>query len=154
NRPPRRRALAPANAALTSGCQSRSYRAMRTAYRVAAIVVAIVFLIVLTLLAHYQNGVPPHQEQHLPGGEPATMYLPGSSNPPGPDNPFFRPFPSPLSRDRLQSSSSTGSRPIASTPVRWRGESRRMAMALSPSMCAGTVRIETPLTKARAAMGC
>jgi pimeloyl-ACP methyl ester carboxylesterase len=66
---------------------------MRTAYRAAAVVVAILFLGIVTRVAHYQNGVPPHQDQYLPGGEPATFYLPGSSNQPGPGNPFFQTFP-------------------------------------------------------------
>ncbi len=68
---------------------------MRTAYRAAVVVVAIVFLLVLTRLVHFQNGVPPHEDRYLPGGEPATMYLPGSSNLPGPDNPFFQSIPKP-----------------------------------------------------------
>jgi dienelactone hydrolase len=68
---------------------------MRTAYRLAAIVVAVIFLIVLMPLAHYQNGAPPHEDRSLPGGEPATFYLPGTSNQPGPDNPFFQTFPKP-----------------------------------------------------------
>jgi len=46
---------------------------MRTAYRAAVVVAAIVFLLILTRLAHYQNGVPPHEDRYLPGGEPATM---------------------------------------------------------------------------------
>ena len=68
---------------------------MRTIYQAAVVIVAIVFLLIVTRLAHYQNGVPPHQDQYLPGGEPATLYLPGSSNQPGPDNPFFQSFPKP-----------------------------------------------------------
>jgi len=44
-------------------------------------------------LAHYQNGAPPHQDVTLAGGMPATMYLPGTNNQPGPDNPFFDSFP-------------------------------------------------------------
>ncbi len=75
--------------------QTLSYRRMRTAYRAAVVVVAIVFLLVLTRLVHFQNGVPPHEDRYLPGGEPATMYLPGSSNLPGPDNPFFQSIPKP-----------------------------------------------------------
>lgn len=59
-------------------------------------VVAIVFLLVVMRLAHYQNGVPPHEDRYLPGGEPATLYLPGTSNLPGPDNPFFQSFPKPV----------------------------------------------------------
>ncbi len=80
---------------MTSGPRSRIYRRMRTAYRAAVVVVAILFLLIVTRLAHYQNGLPPHQEQYLPGGEPSTLYLPGSSNQPGPDNPFFQSFPKP-----------------------------------------------------------
>jgi dienelactone hydrolase len=80
---------------LTSARRSRSYRRMRTIYQAAVVVVAIVFLLIVTRLAHYQNGVPPHQDQYLPGGEPATLYLPGSSNQPGVDNPFFQSFPRP-----------------------------------------------------------
>ena len=80
---------------MTSRRRSRSYRRMRTIYQAAVVVVAIVFLLIVTRLAHYQNGVPPHQDQYLPGGEPATLYLPGSSNQPGPDNPFFQSFPKP-----------------------------------------------------------
>ena len=76
--------------------QSLSYRRMRTVYRAAVVVAAIVFLLVLTRLAHYQNGVPPHEDRYLPGGEPATFYLPGTSNLPGPDNPFFQSFPKPV----------------------------------------------------------
>lgn len=71
---------------------------MRTAYRAAVVVVAIIFLLILIRLAHYQNGVPPHQDLYLPGGEPATMYLPGSSNQPGPDNPFFQTLPKPAAQ--------------------------------------------------------
>jgi dienelactone hydrolase len=71
---------------------------MRTAYRSAVVVAAIIFLLVLTRLAHYQNGVPPHEDRYLPGGEPATLYLPGSSNLPGPDNPFFQSFPKPAAQ--------------------------------------------------------
>ncbi|HWN58585.1 MAG TPA: alpha/beta fold hydrolase, partial [Methylomirabilota bacterium] len=80
---------------MTSARRSRSYRRMRTIYQAAVVVVAIVFLLIVTRLAHYQNGVPPHQDQYLPGGEPATLYLPGSSNQPGLDNPFFQSFPRP-----------------------------------------------------------
>ena len=69
---------------------------MRTAYRVAVAVVAVIFLLIVTRLAHYQNGVPPHQDRYLPDGEPATMYMPGSSNQPGPDNPFFQSIPKPI----------------------------------------------------------
>lgn len=71
---------------------------MRTAYRTAVAVASIVFLLVLARLAHYQNGVPPHEDRYLPDGEPATMYLPGSSNEPGPDNPFFQGFPKPAAQ--------------------------------------------------------
>ena len=80
---------------MTSRRRSRSYPRMRTIYQAAVVVVAIVFLLIVTRLAHYQNGVPPHQDQYLPGGEPATMYMPGSSNQLGPDNPFFQSFPKP-----------------------------------------------------------
>ena len=68
---------------------------MRRAYRVAAIVVAAIFLITLMPLAHFQNGAPPHQDETLPGGIPATMYLPGASNQPSEDNPFYQTFPKP-----------------------------------------------------------
>lgn len=71
---------------------------MRTAYRISAVVVALVFLLVLTRLSRYQNGVPRHEDRVLPGGEPATLYLPGSSNEPGPANPFFNIFPSPVAQ--------------------------------------------------------
>jgi dienelactone hydrolase len=81
---------------LTSTPQSRIYRRMRTAYRAVVVVAAIIFILIVTRLAHYQNGLPPHQDQFLPGGEPATMYLPGSSNQPGPGNPFFQSFPKPV----------------------------------------------------------
>jgi len=67
----------------------------RTAYRVGAIAVAVIFLITLMPLAHFQNGAPPHQDRTLPGGIPATMYMPGATNQPGPDNPFFQTFPKP-----------------------------------------------------------
>jgi dienelactone hydrolase len=69
---------------------------MRTAYRAAAVLIAIVFLVVVTRLVHYQHGLPPHEDQELPGGMPATLYLPGSSNQPGPGNPFFQTFPKPV----------------------------------------------------------
>src|SRR5215469_9755257 len=68
---------------------------MRTAYRAAVLVAALVFLLILMRLAHDQNGVPSHEDRYLPGGEPATLYLPGTSNLPGPDNPFFQSFPKP-----------------------------------------------------------
>ncbi len=68
---------------------------MRRTYRIAASAVAVIFLISMMPLAHYQNGLPPHQDVSLPGGIPATMYLPGASNQPGPDNPFFQLFPKP-----------------------------------------------------------
>ncbi len=80
---------------LTLARQGRSYRRMRKAYRVAAIVVAAIFLSTLMPLAHFQNGAPPHREETLPGGMPATMYLPGATNRPGPDNPFYQTFPKP-----------------------------------------------------------
>src|SRR5271166_2619739 len=67
----------------------------RTAYRVGAIAVAVIFIITLMPLAHFQNGAPPHQDRTLPGGIPATMYMPGATNQPGPDNPFFQTFPKP-----------------------------------------------------------
>jgi len=81
---------------LTSVQQSRIYRPMRTAYRAVVVLAAIIFILIVTRLAHYQNGLPPHQDQFLPGGEPATLYLPGSSNQPGPGNPFFQSFPKPV----------------------------------------------------------
>ena len=68
---------------------------MRTAYRVGAFAVAIIFLITMLPMAHFQNGAPPHRDEVLPAGIPATMYLPGASNQPGPDNPFYQPFPKP-----------------------------------------------------------
>ncbi|HLX36546.1 MAG TPA: alpha/beta fold hydrolase [Candidatus Binataceae bacterium] len=68
---------------------------MRNAYRWGSVVVAIVFLLVLMRIAHYENGAPPHQNIFLPGEMPATFYLPGASNQPGPDNPFFDAFPKP-----------------------------------------------------------
>jgi dienelactone hydrolase len=68
---------------------------MRRAYRIGAFAVAIIFLITMLPLAHFQNGAPPHQDVSLPGGLPATMYLPGATNQPGPDNPFFQAFPKP-----------------------------------------------------------
>jgi dienelactone hydrolase len=70
----------------------------RTIYRVTAIVVAIIFLSVLMPLTHFQKGGPPHRDETLPGGIPATMYLPGASNQPGPDNPFFQSIPKPVAQ--------------------------------------------------------
>src|SRR5579863_6307994 len=69
---------------------------MRTAYRVAVVVIAIAFLVLLMRLSHYQNGAPSHEDRELPGGEPATMYMPGTENQPGPNNPFFQMFPLPV----------------------------------------------------------
>ena len=80
---------------MTSGEQSRSYRRMRKAYRVGAFLVAAMFLLSMLPLAHFQHGAPPHQDVSLPGGVPATMYLPGATNQPGPDNPFFQSIPKP-----------------------------------------------------------
>jgi hypothetical protein len=72
------------------------------------------FFLILTRLAHYQNGVPPHQDRQLPGSEPATLYLAGSSNQPGPENPFFQSFPLPVARyGRPRSYWSTASHRIA-----------------------------------------
>lgn len=68
---------------------------MRKAYRIGAFAVAAMFLLSMLPLAHFQNGAPPHQDVSLPGGVPATMYLPGNSNQPGPDNPFFQTIPKP-----------------------------------------------------------
>jgi dienelactone hydrolase len=68
---------------------------MRKAYRIGAFAVAIIFLVTMLPLAHFQNGTPPHRDETLPGGIPATMYLPGASNQPGPDNPFYQTFPRP-----------------------------------------------------------
>ena len=68
---------------------------MRRAYRIGAFAVAIIFLITMLPMAHFQNGAPPHRDEDLPGGIPATMYLPGASNQPGPDNPFYQSFPKP-----------------------------------------------------------
>ncbi|HYK65357.1 MAG TPA: hypothetical protein VEY94_10440, partial [Patescibacteria group bacterium] len=49
-------------------------------------------LLFLGLIAHLgrlERGGPPHAFVMLPGGEPATMYLPG------PGYPFFEQFPKP-----------------------------------------------------------
>ena len=69
---------------------------MRTIYRIAAVVIAIAFLVIAARLSQYENGVPPHRDEELPGGEPATLYMPGSSNEQGPGNPFFRSIPLPV----------------------------------------------------------
>ena len=68
---------------------------MRNIYRVTAAVVFVLFLFFLTRLARFQNGSPPHQDFELPGGEPATMYMPGTTNQLGEQNPFYQLFPSP-----------------------------------------------------------
>jgi len=68
---------------------------MRNAYLWGSVVVAIIFLLVLMRLAHYEDGPPPHQSVSLPGGMPATLYLPGASNRPGPDNLFYDIVPKP-----------------------------------------------------------
>ena len=68
---------------------------MRLAYRFAAIVVAVAYLAMLVTLTRQQNGVPPHEDVTLPGDIPATFYMPGTANQPGPEDPFYQLFPSP-----------------------------------------------------------
>ncbi len=47
-----------------------------TAGRIVAALLALAFVAALALLAHQENGGPPHMDMELPGNEPATLYLP------------------------------------------------------------------------------
>ncbi|MFZ0676659.1 dienelactone hydrolase family protein [Candidatus Binatus sp.] len=44
--------------------------------RIAAALLALAFLIAIAVLAHQENGGPPHMDMELPGNEPATLYTP------------------------------------------------------------------------------
>ena len=57
--------------------------------RVVTLALVVVFILALTWLARLHMGGPAHQDVELPGGEPATMYLPGEGLP------FFTLFPPP-----------------------------------------------------------
>jgi dienelactone hydrolase len=65
---------------------------MRSAYRAATVLVAIGYLVALIVLAHEQSGLPPHEDVTLPGDIPATFYMPGTENQPGPGDPFYHLF--------------------------------------------------------------
>src|SRR5215469_5501424 len=68
---------------------------MLKGYRAAAVVIGLAFLVVLSVLAREQNGPPSHEEVTLSGEIPATFYMPGTENRPGPNDPFYQLFPSP-----------------------------------------------------------
>src|ERR1700683_4612970 len=57
--------------------------------RILALVVAVAFLLAITRLVRLDNGGPAHNDIELPGGEPATLYLPGAGFP------FYQLFPKP-----------------------------------------------------------
>jgi dienelactone hydrolase len=65
---------------------------MWTYLRVLAWIVAALFLLTIVRLAQDQKRGPAHSEVTLPGGIPATLYLPGRSGMVA-GNPFLQPFP-------------------------------------------------------------
>ncbi len=58
-------------------------------WRIIAIVLAVLFVLVVARLGRLNEGGPAHADMLLPGMEPATIYLPGGGYP------FFNQFPKP-----------------------------------------------------------
>jgi len=73
-------------------------RRMRNGVRFASAIAAAAFLAMIAILAAEQNGPPPHEDVVLQGEIPATFYMPGSENRPGPNDPFHYLFPIPPER--------------------------------------------------------
>jgi pimeloyl-ACP methyl ester carboxylesterase len=71
---------------------------MRNGVRLASAIAAAAFLAMIAILAAEQNGPPPHEDVVLQGEIPATFYMPGSENRPGPNDPFYYLFPIPPER--------------------------------------------------------
>ena len=57
--------------------------------RILGLVVAVAFLLAIGRLVRLEDGGPAHTDLELPGGEPATLYLPGAGHP------FYQLFPKP-----------------------------------------------------------
>src|SRR3954471_21184960 len=60
--------------------------------RIITLVLLLLFLLSITHLARLQSGGPAHQDVELPGGVPATMYLPGEGHP------FYTSFAPPIEK--------------------------------------------------------
>ncbi len=60
--------------------------------RIITLVLLVLFLLAMVRLARLQSGGPSHQDVELPGGEPATFYLPGAGYP------FYTSFAPPIEK--------------------------------------------------------
>lgn len=86
-------------------------------WRIIAIGLAAIFVLLIVRLNRLENGGPAHAFVMLPGNEPATMYLPG------PDNGFYTQFPKPVAQ-----------RPPAVVLIHGFGADRRIMSTLARRM--------------------